>query len=89
MAMTTSPLNPLSPTKDKRQSRKADLNLSQPKPEVINLCSFNDRSMRNKMTEISYFVNKHSINIFAVYESWLGPMVPDGHLQLEEFQLPY
>lgn len=89
MVMTTSSLNQLSPTKNKRRSRKADLNLSQPKLEVINLCSFNARSMRNKMTEISYFVNNHSINVFAVSESWLGPMVPDGHLQLEGFQLPY
>ena len=51
-------------------------------PTHINICSFNARSLRNKMTELSQFINLHKIHILAVCESWLSDLDTDLSVSL-------
>ena len=58
-------------------------------PTHINICSFNARSLRNKMTELSQFINLHKIHILAVCESWLSDLDTDLSVALPGFQVPF
>ena len=55
----------------------------------INNCTFNARSLRNKITEISHFVNFHKIHILAVCETWLSDLDTDQSVALPGFQAPF
>ena len=55
----------------------------------INICTFNARSLRNKITEISHFVNSHKIHILAVCETWLSDLDTDQSVALPGFQAPF
>ncbi len=59
------------------------------KKSSLNICSFNARSLRNKMSEVSQLVFDNSIHLLAVSESWLGPTISDNLISLNGFQAPY
>ena len=67
-------------------SRTARLSPSSTDVSSLNICSFNARSVRHKLTEICDFGQTNFINIFAVSEFWLGPTMPDNMLNLPGFQ---
>ena len=57
--------------------------------DLINISTFNARSLRHKTAEISYFVKTHKIHVLAVSETWLGPSIPDSMIALPGFQAPF
>ena len=52
----------------------------------FNICTFNARSIRNKLVEISHFVELKNIQIFAVSETWLRPGITDNSISIPDFQ---
>ena len=56
---------------------------------TINIATFNARSIRNKVDEVSYFAINSSIHILAITESWLGATVNDTSVKLTGFQTPF
>ena len=49
----------------------------------------NARFLRNKISEISQFLNDHSVHILAVSETWLGPKVTNNLILIKGVQPPY
>ena len=57
--------------------------------KLLNLCTFNARSIRNKMAELSNFIHSHKIHVLAVSETWLSSLDSDGEIILPGFQAPF
>ncbi len=55
----------------------------------LNICSFNARSLRNKIAEISYFTSTNDIHVLAVSETWLDPSISDTSININGFQTPF
>ncbi len=63
-------------------------NLNRRNKSPVNICSFNSRSIRNKIPEISHFLSANRIQILAVSETWLGPTISDTAIKIPNFQPP-
>ena len=57
--------------------------------KLLNICTFNARSIRNKMAELSNFIYSHKIHVLAVSETWLSSLDSDGDITLPGFQEPF
>ena len=55
----------------------------------VNFCTFNARSLRNKIAELSLFTKTHKIHVLAVCETWLGDLDTDMSIALPGFQAPF
>ena len=54
----------------------------------IKICTFNSRSLSNKITETSYFIKKNGmrIHIMAITETWLHKHISDALINITGFQ---
>lgn len=48
-----------------------------PKKEILNICVWNAKSVRNKTTEISDLILKRNLNLLIITESWPNLLHPD------------
>ena len=55
--------------------------------KYVKICFFNARSLRNKIAEVSEFVNINNVDILAVVETWFNHL--DRDVTLPGFQPPF
>ena len=53
------------------------------------MCSFNARSLPNKLQESIFFTEVNAIQLLAATETWLSTSIPDDSITLSGFQTPF